>query len=68
MQEKDLKNYSVSEVLKNLKIFNMKLNQEEFFDTLNNIDITEDYNNFTYEISLAAEKGALLQTFMSEWL
>ena len=68
VQEKDLKNYSVTEVLHNLKRFNHKLNEEEFFDVLHEIDLSEDYNTYVYEINLASEKGALLQTFMSEWL
>jgi len=43
------------------------MNEEEFFDMLHEIDLSEDYNQYIYEINLASEKGALLQTFMSEW-
>jgi len=70
IQEKDLKNYSVTEVLHNLKRFNhkFKLNEEEFFDVLHEVDLSEDYNTYIYEINLASEKGELLQTFMSEYL
>ena len=68
IQEKDLKNYSVTEILRNLKTFNLKLNEDDLFDILQDIDIGEDYRNFLYEINLASEKGALLQTFMSEWI
>ncbi len=49
-------------------MFNNKLNEDEFFDVLNDVNLTEDYNNYLYEINLGSEKGALLQTYMSEWL
>jgi hypothetical protein len=66
IQEKELKNLSVTDVLKSLKNFNPVYDEEEFFDCLNEINVTEEYKNFIYEINLAEEKGALLQTFMSE--
>ena len=68
MQEKELKNSSVTDVLKSLKNFNPRYDEEEFFDYLNEINITEEYKNFIYEINLAEEKGSLLQTFMSEFI
>ena len=66
MQEKELKNLSVTDVLICLKNFNQRYNEEEFFDYLNEINVSEEYKNFIYEVNLAEEKGSLLQTFMSE--
>lgn len=44
------------------------LHEDEFFDMLQEIDISEDYKNLIYENSLAREKGVLFQSFMLEWI
>jgi hypothetical protein len=64
IQEKDLVSIPVFDVLKNLKKFPSRINEEEFFDLLQDIDISEDYKKLIYENSLATEKGVLFQSFM----
>ena len=44
------------------------INEDEFFDHLQDVDISEDYRNLIYENSLAREKGILFQSFMIEWI
>lgn len=66
IQEKELKNSSVTDVLKSLKNFDQRYNDEEFFDCLGEINCVEEYRNFIYEINLAEEKGSLLRTYMSD--
>jgi hypothetical protein len=46
----------------------ININEDEFFDTLQEIDISEDYKKLIYENSLAREKGLLFQSFMIEWI
>ena len=66
MQEKELKNLFIKDVLKYLKNFNQKYKEEEFFDNLNEINVTEEYKSFVYEINSEEEKGSILQIFTSE--
>lgn len=66
IQEKDLMSIPVYDVLKNLKKFPLKINDEEFFDMLQEIDISEDYKLLIFENSLATEKGVLLQSLMND--
>ena len=66
MQEKELKNLFIKDVLKYLKNFNQKYKEEEFFDNLNEINVTEEHKSFVYEINSEEEKGSILQIFTSE--
>ena len=68
IQEKDLIRYTVKDILKNLKKVSLHINEDEFFDMLQEIDISEDYKTLIYENSLAREKGLLFQSFMIEWI
>lgn len=54
--------------MKNLKKLPLSVNEDEFFDTLQEIDITDEYKTLIYETNLAREKGVLLQSFMIEWI
>ena len=58
----------VYDVLKNLKKLSTRINEDEFFDLLQDIDISEDYKKLIYENSLATEKGVLFQSFMIDWI
>ena len=68
IQEKYLMSIPVYDVLRNLKKLSSRINEEEFFDLLQEIDISEDYKNLIYENSLATEKGVLFQSFMIDWI
>ncbi len=68
VQEKNLVRYTVKDVLKNLKKMPLSINEDEFFDTLQEIDISEEYKTLIYENNLAREKGLLFQSFMIEWI
>lgn len=68
IQEKDLMSIPVYDVLKCLKRISSRVNEEEFFDLLQEIDISEDYKKLIYENSLATEKGLLFQSFMIDWI
>jgi hypothetical protein len=68
IQEKDLTRYTVKDILQNLKKLSFHINEDEFFDMLQEIDISEDYKTLIYESSLAREKGLLFQSFMIEWI
>lgn len=68
IQEKDLISIPVKEILKNLKRLPLKINEDEFFEMLQEIDISEDYKKLIYENNLASEKGVLFQSFMIEWI
>jgi hypothetical protein len=58
----------VFDILKSLKKLSSRINEEEFFDLLQEIDISEDYKMLIYENSLATEKGVLFQSFMIDWI
>jgi hypothetical protein len=68
IQEKDLISIPIKDALKNLKKLPLKINEDEFFDLLQEIDISENYKKLIYEHSLAAEKGLLFQSFMIDWI
>jgi hypothetical protein len=68
IQEKDLTRFTVKDILRNLKKMSLHINEDEFFDLLQEIDISEDYKRLIYESSLAREKGLLFQSFMIEWI
>jgi len=68
IQEKDLIRSTVKDILRNLKNVSLNLSDDEFFDKLQEIDISEDYRKLIYENSLAREKGLLFQSFMIEWI
>ena len=68
IQEKNLLRYTVKDVLRNLKKMPLSINEDEFFDTLQEIDIIEEYRTLVYENNLAKEKGLLFQSFMIEWI
>ncbi len=68
IQEKNLVRYTIKDVLKNLKKISMNVNEDEFFDTLQEIDVSEEYKTLMYESNLAREKGLLFQSFMIEWI
>jgi hypothetical protein len=68
IQEKDLVSVPVKDILKNLKKLPLKINEDEFFDMLQETDISDDYKRLIYENSLAVEKGVLFQSFMIEWI
>jgi hypothetical protein len=68
IQEKDLTRFTVKDILRNLKKLSLNINEDEFFDLLQEIDISEDYKKLIYESSLAREKGLLFQSFMIEWI
>lgn len=59
---------TVKDILKNLKRLSININEDEFFDMLQEIDISEDYKILIYENSLAKEKGVLFQSFMIDWI
>jgi len=63
-----LTRYTVKDILINLKKVSININEDEFFDLLQEIDISEDYKKLIYENSLAREKGVLFQSFMIEWI
>jgi hypothetical protein len=68
IQEKNLVRFTIKDVLKNLKKISINVNEDEFFDTLQEIDISEEYKTLMYESNLAREKGLLFQSFMIEWI
>lgn len=68
IQEKELTRFTVKDILRNLKKMSFNILEDEFFDLLQEIDISEDYKKLIYESSLAREKGLLFQSFMIEWI
>jgi hypothetical protein len=68
IQEKELTRFTVKDILRNLKKMSFNIIEDEFFDLLQEIDISEDYKKLIYESSLAREKGLLFQSFMIEWI
>ena len=58
----------VKDILTNLKKMSVQINEDEFFDMLQDLDITEDYKKLIYENNLAREKGVLFQSFMIDWI
>lgn len=68
IQEKDLISIPLKDILKNLKKLPLKINDDEFFDLLQETDISEDYKRLIYENNLAAEKGVLFQSFLIDWV
>jgi hypothetical protein len=68
IQEKDLMSMPVRDILRNLKKLSNKISEEEFFDNLQDIEISEDYKKLIYENSLASEKGILFQAYLIDWI
>jgi hypothetical protein len=68
VQEKNLLQLPVKDILKSLKKLPMNVNEDEFFDLFQDIDITLDYRKLIYENNLAAEKGVLFQSFLIDWI
>jgi cytohesin/brefeldin A-inhibited guanine nucleotide-exchange protein len=66
LQEKDLMSIPVKDVLKNLKKYSLKINEDELFNTIQEIDIADMYNQMIFENNLAFEKGLLFQSFLND--
>jgi hypothetical protein len=66
LQEKDLMSIPVKDVLRNLKKYMSKVNEDELFNMIEEIDITDSYRQMIFENSLAVEKGLLFQSFLND--
>jgi len=64
VQEKDLTNLSVNEILSSLKRFSSKIQEDEFFDVLQDIDISEYYNMIIDQNNLANEKAQIYESLL----
>jgi len=64
IQEQELINISVKDILKNLKKMPEYIQEDEFFDLLQEIDISEDYKLIIGRNNLAYEKTILYESLL----